>query len=490
MRSVQAPEPGRRAPGFGWRVFLTCWLVYTVFWAPYIVREHFPAITLFERGTLNVEPYLGWSEDIFRGPNGGAFINNNPGASLVGAVPLVLLRSLLSAIDRWNQEHPASKPGPGDEPILSRTVAARREYFFLAVAFVTVALAMAPATAFTAWFLYSRLSDAGVPRGAAAQAAVLYGLGTPVFYRAAHLNHNLLVCDAGITALLLLWDPKQGPLPPMRAFGAGLLAGLALLCDYSGVVVILTVGLYTFLRVWQETNLGRMTRPLIAFCSGVAPMTAVLLIYQAWAFGSFYHPSQHFMTPTVPTSRGYRGFDWPSARLLWANFFDPRFGLFAYCPALLLAFAAPFIKHARFRVPPVETGILFGYFGLFVLFCASNQYSWLQPLTGFRYLVPVVPPLAILTFQTCQVFHSWMKWGIAVVTLAQSFIMSMAHQNNLWTSIQSLIEDHFGLTWMVRMGELGVGVTWVWTVTVFTILVALVAWIWLPTRKVASGALQ
>jgi hypothetical protein len=464
--------------------------VYTVFWAPYIVREHFPAISLFERGTLNVEPYLGWSEDIFRGPNGGAFINNNPGASLVGAIPMLLLRPLLSAIDRWNQHHPTTKPPPGDEPIVSWAVAARREYFFLAVAFVTVALAMAPATAFTAWYLYSRFSDVGVPKAAAAQAGVLYGLGTPVFYRAAHLNHNLLVCDAGLTALLLLWDPKGESLPPIRALMAGGLAGLALLCDYSGVVVIATVGMYTFLRAWPKTSLKRMTPPLFAFSVGVAPMIAALLIYQAWAFGSFYHPSQHFMTPTAPTSRGYRGFDWPSASLLWANFFDLRFGLFAYCPALLLAFAAPFIKPTRFRVPPLETGVLFGYFGLFVLFCASNQYSWLQPLTGFRYLVPVVPALAILTFQTCQVFPAWMKWSLAVVTLTQSFIMAMAHQNNLWTSIQSLIRDNFGLTWMVRMGELGVGVTWVWTVTVFGFLAALLAWIWIPTRKVASGALQ
>src|SRR5215472_11420742 len=88
------------------RVFFTCWLVYSVFWSPYIVREHFPALTLLERGTLNVEPYLEWSDDIFRGPNGGAYINNNPGASLIGAIPLVLLRPLLSGVDRWNQSQP------------------------------------------------------------------------------------------------------------------------------------------------------------------------------------------------------------------------------------------------------------------------------------------------------------------------------------------------------------------------------------------------
>jgi hypothetical protein len=63
------------------RVFLTCWLLYTVFWTPWIVREHFPAIALAESGHLNVERYLGWTEGIFPGPRGGAYINNNPGGS-------------------------------------------------------------------------------------------------------------------------------------------------------------------------------------------------------------------------------------------------------------------------------------------------------------------------------------------------------------------------------------------------------------------------
>jgi hypothetical protein len=40
---------------------------------------------------------LRWTEDIFSGPRGGAYINNNPGASLTGAVPLLLLRPILAA---------------------------------------------------------------------------------------------------------------------------------------------------------------------------------------------------------------------------------------------------------------------------------------------------------------------------------------------------------------------------------------------------------
>jgi len=206
-------------------------------------------------------------------------------------------------------------------------------------------------------------------------------------------------------------------------------------------------------------------------------MIAALLAYQMWAFGSFYRPSQHFMTPTSPTSHGYRGFDWPSARLLWANFFDPRFGLFAYCPALALAFAAPFTARGRFPIPRLEAWILFAYFGLFVLFCACNQYSWLQPSTGFRYLVPVVPALALLAIQTCQVFPALVKWTIALAALAQSFILSAAHKNNFAVSVKTLWLRKFELPWMIRFSEVGVKTPWARAAVAFGLLAALAVWI-------------
>src|SRR5258708_18148809 len=136
-----------------WRVFFTCWLVYTVFWTPYIVREHFPALAMVEQGSMNVQRYLGWTEDIFQGPREGAYINNNPGASLVGAIPLVLLQPFLARVDRWNQQRPRSVPPKNDGELFWRTKKEGREFYFLLAAFLTVALVMAPATAGTAAYL-------------------------------------------------------------------------------------------------------------------------------------------------------------------------------------------------------------------------------------------------------------------------------------------------------------------------------------------------
>ena len=480
MTSAASGSGSRR--GWGWRVFLTCWLVYTVFWTPYIVREHFPALALVERGSLDVSPYRTWSRDIFRMSRGGAFINNLPGASLTAALVLFPLSPVLERVDRWNQSLPRREDRTDDDgDLFWRTVAAGRAFYFLLVGFLTVALVMAPATAGAIAYLCARLTDAGVSTAHAALTALLCGLATPMIYRTGYLNHNLLVADAGLVALLLLWDPADRPLRAGRAALAGLLAGYAVLCDYSGIVVAAVTALYAWLRAARSER----WRIMAAFAAGVAPGIVALATYQTWAFGASYRPPQHYMTPTAPTARGYRGLDWPSPALAWANFFDPRFGLFAYCPALLLAFAAPFVGRRRPRVPPRETGIILTYFALFVVFCAANQYSWLQPSTGFRYLVPVVPLLGLLAVQAAQALPRALRWGLAVVACAQSLLLAAAHQNDTRLAATMLWRRGFKLPWMIRLGESGVPVTWAWSLVAFLLLAALVALVWLapgPTR--------
>ena len=438
---------------------------------------------LVDSGKLDLTRYLGWTGDIFRGPAGGAYINNNPGASFTAAAPLLPLRPLLAAVDRWNQRQPRPAPPYDDGELFWRTLREGRALYFMLVEFLTVALVMAPLTAAAAGFLCARLAGAGLPGRYAALAAMLYALATPVFFRTAYLNHNLLVADAGIVALLVLWDPRGRPLSGGRAAAAGLLAGYAVLCDYSGVVVVAAAAGYVWLQIAGEPA-PRRWRIAAAYVAGVIPGVCLLAIYQAWAFGSSYLPSQQYMTPTAPTARGYRGFDWPSPSLMRANFFDPRFGLFAYCPALLLAFAAPFARRVRYRMAEREMWVLLGYFALFVVFCGANQYSWLQPLTGFRYLVPVVPALALLAMQASQLFPVSVRWGLAAVTCAQSLVLAAAHQNDVRDAWGALVRRKGELLWMIRLRDAGIGGSgmWVWATFVLLTGACVLIW-WLPGRR-------
>ena len=474
------------ARGVGLRVFATAWLVYTAYFTPFIVREHFAAITLAESGSLNVERFLGWSEDIFRGPQGGAYINNNPGASILGAVPLIVFRPVLRASENWARSRPTALTGDAGD-FMVRTVASRRELYFMLVAFLTVAAVMAPVTAATAGFLSVRLIEAGGGPTWAAASGVLFAFGTPVFFRTAYLNHNMLVASASLTAFLLLWDPARRAVTAMRALAAGILAGFALLCDYSGCVVLAAVSLYAWLRSQDAPQTARRT--IIAFIAGVIPPLAVLLAYQWYAFGVSVLPSQHFMTPTAPTSKGYRGFDWISPALLWANFFDIRFGLFVYSPALALSACVPFLRNVRMRSAPREALLLAGYVGIFVLFCAANQYSWLQPSTGFRYLVPVVFALFIFTIQVIQVLPVPWRIAIGLCMVAQSWLQAATHERNVGTTVSRLVDMDGMLPWMERGTALGLfAANWTWTLYLNLALALLIAGIWAGfTRSVVES---
>ncbi len=212
-------------------------------------------------------------------------------------------------------------------------------------------------------------------------------------------------------------------------------------------------------------------------------------IYQWWAFGLPYLPSQHYMPPTAPTARGYRGFDWPSPALMWANFFDPQFGLFAYCPALLAAFAAPFVRRVPYRAPRRETAILYFYFALFVLFCAANQYSWLQPLTGFRYLVPVVPALALLTAQAAEAIPAAVRRVLFGLAIAESVVVSAAHVNDLRLTAATLWQRRFALLWMIRLREAGMPAPWVASLALLAAVALLAVWLRLAGRLRAETTL-
>jgi hypothetical protein len=349
----------------------------------------------------------------------------------------------------------------------------------MAVAFLTAAGLMAPISAFSVAAIGWTLCSAGVGRWQAIGASVLYGFATPVFVRTGYLNHNLLVCHAGLLAGLLLWDPERRTLASWRAAVAGALGGFAVLCDYSGLMVLGGVGAYTWLRAGDRRAKRReRVRRIALYAAGAAPPLLTLAAYQWWAFGYAALPSQHFMPAIEATARGYRGMTWPTLELVRMNFFDSRFGLFAVCPLLAIGLAAPFVRMGRFRLPDRETAVILLFFGAFTVFCASNQYSTLQWTTGIRYLLPVVPGLLLLSLQTLQVIPA----AVRTVILALSGLIAWvpAITQAAFTTV-AWRPAELQLSWVRRMSEYGAVLHPVrMTVAVLVAASIVVALVWWP----------
>ena len=446
-------RPGRYAArSMALRLFLTCWLIYGLHFATNTVREIYPALSLGDHLSFNVSEYLGFHPDIFEVPGRGAYVNNNPGASILGAIPYTLLRPVIDRV--VEQVRQARAANPGNEPEYNSSYPMAREFYRLArergldikfglAAAVMQMLLMAPLSALSAVVLfYILLSLTGSTRKSVAL-ALLYAFATPVFYRTAQLNHNLLVSHFALFAFALLWRPWDEPAHPRRPqyLWAGLLCGWAVLLDYSGVVVLMALAIYAVVRYRSLPTEVRSRRDLVLFVAGAIIPLVILAGYQWSSFGSPFFPAQHYMPPATFTGFGYQGMDWPHLDLLLETAFGMRYGLFMSTPLLLLALYAPaWFSRGKRLLADRETWFVLLFSLAFFLFCAANQYGRMQFNTGVRMVVPVTPFLFLLAAGVLQRMPYKLALVTGVVATYWSWCLAMYRDvEQGWGVFESLI---------------------------------------------------
>lgn len=420
------------------RLFLTAWVLFTLHASTNVVREHYPAFALVKTGSWRVDEYQGLHPDIFVHTDGHSYINNNVASSVLAAVPLAVFDPALDAIEAYDKARRAGGPTPRggyrvDKPlrqkffqqVTDRGLALR----FGAATLITTAFLIAPLSALCVVAVFRILIDRGVSQGRAVWLALVFGFGTPVFFRSANLTPNAFVLYFTFAAFVLLW-PRRGEAEPVagwRRAAAGFCAGAALACDYSGAVPLVALSAYAVLRRWRTASLGRSICEFVPFVVSSAVPVGFLLVSQWAMFGHPLWPAQYWMPSANYTDRGWRGFALPTVETVLLNLLHPSYGLFAFGPLLLLGLLPacnPLV------LPRAERVFAAGFAVLFVLFCAANQYSLMQWNTGFRYLLPVVP-FAYLA--ACDHLARWPRWAVAAATVPavlHTWILCMARDCN------------------------------------------------------------
>jgi hypothetical protein len=393
------------------KLFLTCALVFGLHFATNTVREIYPALSLGDRLSFDVSEYYGLHPDIFEMPGRGVFINNNPGASVMGAVPYFLARPVVDAIvQRVNTQRSANPTADAQSPGYDSIYPMAREFYersrergydvkFGLGAAIMQAFVMVPISALSVIVIYFLLLQVtGRPR-AATLLALLYAFATPVFYRTAQLNQNLLLAHFALFAFVLLWRPGSKAATDKRPFYflAGLCAGWTVVLDYSGLVALLALSGYAVAR-WLGTDKNeRSIAELGKFALGVSLCGAFLMAYQWSSFGNPILPAQSYMPPANFSDAGYRGFSLPSLDLLFDTAFSLRFGLFTSAPILLLAFYVPaWIRDQSAIFERREIIFIVTFVSLFFVFCSANQFGRMQFNTGVRHIVPAAPFVFLL----------------------------------------------------------------------------------------------
>jgi hypothetical protein len=443
------------------RLFLTCWLVLVLHFATDIVREHYLAFSLAEDFSFRTDRYLGLHVDIFETPGRGAHIGNNPGASMLGAIPYALLRPIIDPVVAQVNARRAAARTPVTA-IYNESRPRRVEFYrtvrergldiqFGLASAVMHLFFMAPLTAVSAVVLLRVFIFAGLGERVALLFAFLYALGTPIFFRTAFLNQNLLIAQLALFGFVVLWRP--GGWPEWRRgrawFVAGLCGGLSLLSDYSGAVVLAWLGAYAMYIAWQNERVQGALRAALTLSGGAAGPVALLLLYQWRSFGSPWYPGQHYMPPVEWIDVGYKGVSGPQVELFNLLLWAPEFGLFVTCPLLLLSFAGLWMAwRKRLWLPRREAIALMGFAAAFVLFFSTVQYTRLQWVTGIRYLIPVIPALFLLSVPPLLRMPAGLRYGIVVLAFAEAWCMSMVRATFVSDSVAQVFLGGFQLPWM------------------------------------------
>ncbi len=414
------------------RLFLSCWFLYALHFSTNIVREIYLAVSIGDHYTFRIDEYAGLHPDLFEKPGHGWHINNNPGASMIGSVPYLLNRSWIDRVVNHVMET-RNRSGTVNPPKYDSPWPLARDFYEEAwrrgldvklglAALVMQIFCMAPFSAAGVVLMFFVLRRIFGSNRTALWLSILYGFGTPIFYRTGYLNQNLMTAHILFAGFVLLWN--SGVRLPSSNIGArfmlaGLAGGFCVLLDYSGVIPLALLWLYGLIK-YRENRAAHSVR----FAAGALIPLALLWFYQWKSFGDPFHPPQYHM-PAINqwVETGFRGFVFPRTDLMWSLLSDYRYGLFLSCPLLLLAFFSFWIRDPK--LPRLELRFLFLVCVALWLFFGGVNYTNFQFNTGIRYLVVLIPLLFVPVSVVLMALTPFIRQSLILMSYTLAWCMAM-----------------------------------------------------------------
>jgi len=225
-------------------------------------------------------------------------------------------------------------------------------------------------------------------------AAITLGLGTIVVTFAAEYFSHVVAATLGFAAFVLLFREREGPARIGLVGAAGLLAGLAVSCEYP-------LGLLgAILFVYAVARGGRLRRAA-AYAAGAAIGAAPALAFNLWALGSPFRfaysnavavPGRTGHAVLGLNSSGFFGIDLPRPGAAVDLLLASR-GLLTLTPVLVMAAVGAVMMRKRGRA--AEAAVIGAVAITYFLYNAGYWLPFGGGSPGPRFFIPALPFLAI-----------------------------------------------------------------------------------------------
>jgi len=245
-------------------------------------------------------------------------------------------------------------------------------------------LSSATFSALTVTLFFLLLTGIGISAGAARFAAVMVGIGTPIFAYSGWLFSEPITAAVFVGVTLLLFGRGPHPISLRSALGAGLLLGLATLVRPTNVLAIPVFAIAVVVRDGKPA-----LRSAFLMCAASGLGVAVLLVHNALLFGgpfAFGYPA------AAEGAKSLNSFDTPLLKGLYGFLLSPGKSVFVFAPPLVLALAG------LRRLWKLERGatLVAVLLSLVYLFFFARYTQWEGGYcVGPRYMVPSIVLLCL-----------------------------------------------------------------------------------------------
>ena len=407
-------------------------------------------------GTLNIDDN---SETIDKSEwNGHYYSAKAPGAPLLGIPVYWFLRHLT--------------PLRVSEPMLPL------EMYIVRVITTTLLFAMLGVV------MYRLAQFCGAASRHAFLMVVAYGFGSIALLHATLFSGHQIAASLSFFSFTLLVHLSGNNQKAERGhwgygFLAGLLAGLAVLTDYTAIVIALGLTVYAI-----TSRMG--TRLKLGFLAGGCVCALILAAYNIACFGNPFSSSYaHLAIPSSyahleieqfrkGATHGILGVGLPHIRAMFGLMFSPSRGVFFIMPVLLLSLWG--IAHMIGRKQHLREAVLIVAVATGYFFFIAGFSSWHGGLTfGPRYLVPMLPFLAFpIAFLRWRPYLFWLLFIPSCAQVGFSVIGVPHVREFIANPIVEFIVPCISYGYTSQNAGMLLLLTWPWSVMAVVVIVGLI----------------